>query len=232
MKKMIIGLVAGLMIGTAGTALAATTQPVQALFAKFNLQIEGKELVEIEPLVYDGTSYLPVREVAELLGYDVDYEHSNRLITIQGVENMNGSEVQNKINETVASINEEFRVGNVSFKVNDISYSTLVPYQPGGDGAGFTPTQGEKFIIINFDVYTDLEPESKFSWSANEFLSHIVVQGKNLYGAGTTGESARINPGEKKTVEVFFSLPEDLDVSSVHFRDPKSFYDVGSVNIQ
>lgn len=83
MKKIIFGLAAGLLIGSAGTAIASQTGAVEAVFAKFNLKVDNKEIVQIEPLIYDGTSYLPVREVGELLGYEVDYEDADRLIILE-----------------------------------------------------------------------------------------------------------------------------------------------------
>lgn len=105
MKKIIFGLAAGLLIGSAGTAIASQTGAVEAVFAKFNLKVDDREIVQIEPLIYDGTSYLPVREVGELLGYQVDYEDVNRLIILEtpGQDKKSSSEAGKKVN--IADIN-------------------------------------------------------------------------------------------------------------------------------
>lgn len=105
MKKLIFGLAAGLLIGSAGTAIASQTGAVEAVFSKFNLRIDNKEIVQIEPLIYDGTSYLPVREVGELLGYEVDYEDENRMIILKtpGQDKKSSSEAGKKVN--IADIN-------------------------------------------------------------------------------------------------------------------------------
>lgn len=72
MKKVIIGLVVGMLIGSAGMAAAATTQTVQATLAKFSISIDGKkQSLKSDPLVYKGTTYLPVRDVASMFGADV-----------------------------------------------------------------------------------------------------------------------------------------------------------------
>jgi len=76
----IVGLVSGVMLATAGTAFAA--EEVRATFQRFLLVINGAEPVEIEPLVYRGTTYLPVRETANLLGYDVTYKADMRTIEL------------------------------------------------------------------------------------------------------------------------------------------------------
>lgn len=82
MKKLVLGLVIGMLLGSMGAALAADSPAVQAMFEKFSLKINDKEPVEIQPLTYNGTTYLPVREAAKLLGYEVDYDKATRLIEL------------------------------------------------------------------------------------------------------------------------------------------------------
>lgn len=100
MKKLLIGLIAGFVLGAAGTAIAAD-ETVQAKFAKYFLKINDIGPVEIEPLVYKGTTYLPVREVAELFGYDVNYKADSRTIELwdqepnKEVNEMSKLEIQN-----------------------------------------------------------------------------------------------------------------------------------------
>lgn len=88
MKKslhIILALCIGLLIGTTGTSLASDT--VQATFQKFNLTINGQNTIEIEPLAYKGTAYLPVRETSTMLGYDVAYEAESRTIVLNSLDN-------------------------------------------------------------------------------------------------------------------------------------------------
>ncbi|AIQ26969.1 hypothetical protein P40081_01150 [Paenibacillus sp. FSL P4-0081] len=93
MKKLIVGLVAGMLIGTAGMAAAATTQTVQATLAKFTISIDGqKQKLKSDPLVYKGTTYLPVREISEILGYDLAYDNTKKTIDL--------SKGENKVTET------------------------------------------------------------------------------------------------------------------------------------
>ncbi|KUP24928.1 stalk domain-containing protein [Paenibacillus sp. DMB5] len=83
MKKAIIGLAAGMLIGSAGMAAAATTQTVQAAFAKFTISINGqKQSLKSDPLIYNGTTYLPVREVSNLLGYTLEFDNSSKSIDL------------------------------------------------------------------------------------------------------------------------------------------------------
>ncbi|SFL53904.1 Copper amine oxidase N-terminal domain-containing protein [Paenibacillus sp. 1_12] len=83
MKKLILGLTIGMIIGSVTTAVAATQGEVTAVFANFIFKINGQEKkVDTTPLVYDGTSYLPVRAMADLLGYEVKYTTESRTIAL------------------------------------------------------------------------------------------------------------------------------------------------------
>jgi hypothetical protein len=83
MKKLILALTIGMMIGSVTTAVAATQGEVTAVFANFILKINGEEKqMGDTPLVYNGTSYLPVRVMASLVGYDVTYTTESRTINL------------------------------------------------------------------------------------------------------------------------------------------------------
>ncbi|MEK8130597.1 copper amine oxidase N-terminal domain-containing protein [Paenibacillus filicis] len=84
MKKVIFALSLGLLIGSATSALAATNETVQATVTKFVIKVNGTEkTLQTSPIVVDGSSYLPVREVAGLLGAEVDYEDATRTISFK-----------------------------------------------------------------------------------------------------------------------------------------------------
>lgn len=99
MKKFILGIVVGLLIGSVMTAMAAQVNTVQAVFAKFYLKINNENPVEITPLTYNGTTYLPVRQLGDLLGYEVGYDKPSRTIIIKSKE---VSKVQNIATETIS----------------------------------------------------------------------------------------------------------------------------------
>ncbi len=89
MKKIILTAVVSMMLGSSVTALASTDlvgTEIKAVFAKFNLEINGQtKEFETLPLVYNGTSYLPVRDIANLIGYDVTYKADSRTIALNNV---------------------------------------------------------------------------------------------------------------------------------------------------
>ncbi|MGG4552615.1 stalk domain-containing protein [Paenibacillus humicus] len=86
MKKtlhIIIALCLGMMIGMTTTALGAPIkETVQASFEKIKFVVNGEEKpLDADPLVYQGSTYLPVRTVLNTLGYDVGYKADTKTVT-------------------------------------------------------------------------------------------------------------------------------------------------------
>src|SRR5690606_40108964 len=87
MKRIIAGIVIGFMIGAAST-VAAQTETVKATFSKFIFVVNGHEQqLNADPVVIDGITYLPVRAVADLLGYAVKYDKDHRKIELVNQNN-------------------------------------------------------------------------------------------------------------------------------------------------
>ncbi|WP_069648850.1 glycosyl hydrolase family 18 protein [Caloranaerobacter ferrireducens] len=64
------------------TVYAETTmQTIQVLFNYVNLQVNG-ENVQVDNILYNGTTYAPVRAVAEMLGKEVSWDPANRTVSI------------------------------------------------------------------------------------------------------------------------------------------------------
>lgn len=76
-KYLTIGLAAGAVMATAGTSLADSVHEkvTATIRSDFGLEIDGQAIeLENAPMAYNGASYLPVRELSELLGKDVDFK--------------------------------------------------------------------------------------------------------------------------------------------------------------
>ena len=82
MKRTVFALALGLLIGSAGTAVAANTDTVQATLAKFFVQVGTGKAQEVTAVVIDGTSYYPIRTIANMLGQNVDYSDETRTIIL------------------------------------------------------------------------------------------------------------------------------------------------------
>jgi cell division septation protein DedD len=81
MKKLIIGLTIGLLLGMSTNAFAAIGDVVSATFARFNYVVNGStKAIDSPVLVYEGTSYVRTTDIANMLGFDVTYKSDSRTI--------------------------------------------------------------------------------------------------------------------------------------------------------
>lgn len=94
MKKITIGIIIGLLIGLSSQGFAAVGDVIEAKFSQFTFVVDGEvKSLESNPLNYQGTTYLPVRIVANLLGKDVVYKADTRTIEITTpIEQIQGEE--------------------------------------------------------------------------------------------------------------------------------------------
>ena len=85
MKKRLQGLIAGVLIGamlTSGVVFAKNIQEtIDAVYMNVKLVIDGEEITPkdvngnvVEPFIYNGTTYLPVRAIGEAFDKDVHWD--------------------------------------------------------------------------------------------------------------------------------------------------------------
>ncbi|MDR2354568.1 MAG: copper amine oxidase N-terminal domain-containing protein [Clostridiales Family XIII bacterium] len=83
-------IVAALLFGAAATAFASVgTYPLTASFASIRIFVDGKQIdprdangSSVEPFIINGTTYLPVRAVAEALGMEVSWDNAAKSVYI------------------------------------------------------------------------------------------------------------------------------------------------------
>ncbi|MCD8391052.1 MAG: copper amine oxidase N-terminal domain-containing protein, partial [Firmicutes bacterium] len=94
MKKKIISILAAaaMFISCSSLAIAKTNESVTAdLSPDFTIVVDGVERVfynadgdEVHPIVYNGTTYLPLRAIGELMGKSVSWEDNTKTVKIAG----------------------------------------------------------------------------------------------------------------------------------------------------
>ena len=85
MKKFVAGLIVGIVMATAVGGYAMTQ--VTGEYVNFNFLINGEpKAPDKTPISVNGSSYLPLRSLATLLGYDVDYIETSNTIVLNKVQ--------------------------------------------------------------------------------------------------------------------------------------------------
>lgn len=90
MKRVIASLAIGMLIGSA-TVAAAAPNTVQATIAKFKILVDGETKTgTTNQLVYNGTTYVPIREVGGLLAYETKYDGQLKQIEFISTDKVSG----------------------------------------------------------------------------------------------------------------------------------------------
>ena len=93
MKKRLQGLIAGMLIGamlTSGVVFAKqATETINVIYDNIKILIDGKEYQPtdvngdaVEPFIFNGTTYLPVRAIANAFDKKVDWEAQTSTVTL------------------------------------------------------------------------------------------------------------------------------------------------------
>jgi uncharacterized protein YabE (DUF348 family) len=94
-KSFVAGLIVGIMLLSAFTVFA-DNKNIEAFYNNIKLAIDGKavELKDtkgkaIEPFIYEGTTYLPVRAIAEALGMEVKFNETTNTVELDNKKEVN-----------------------------------------------------------------------------------------------------------------------------------------------
>lgn len=93
-KKTIVAVVAAAGV-LATTATAGASEWLQQVTGILNGEVSvvvNGEKTELVPVYIEGTAYVPVREAAADLGYEVSYDDANKIISLKGAEKESANE--------------------------------------------------------------------------------------------------------------------------------------------
>lgn len=82
MRKYVVGFIAGLLLASAFPAYGAVSSLVGKKIAnEYEVFVDGKKL-DKKALAVDGTSYAPLRVIADAIGYDIEF--ANNTVVMSG----------------------------------------------------------------------------------------------------------------------------------------------------
>lgn len=182
------------------TLLAASRSVnIKVTYDNIKVVVGGQEVLmgkdsrgkQIEPFIYNGTTYLPVRAVAEALGQKVEWDGSTKTVFI-GTGVINTGEIEKKLTETV----EAFSKMNTGIISKDQHYKSL-------DLAGNKYDNG----IILSSVYNK-EGHAKFN------LEGKYTNLRGLLGADQEGTTLKVHfIGDGKFLQSFDIVSGQLPIN-------------------
>jgi hypothetical protein len=89
-KGFVLGMLVMALLMTGITVFAnAVTRQITVTYGHINLEIDGEQVLPrdvegniVEPFVYEGTTFLPVRAIADALGLDVDWDGATSTVIL------------------------------------------------------------------------------------------------------------------------------------------------------
>lgn len=116
--KLVVMLLLITVLFTAGTAMAADqSQVIEVYFNRINVMVDGTEM-NADNMLYQGTTYIPVRAAAEMLGKEVVWDSKSRTADINDLtgkvsQQTADSLLENKANDQLFRIEAYFNQINI-----------------------------------------------------------------------------------------------------------------------
>ena len=175
-----------------------------------SVYINGNELEDAEPVIKDNRVFIPIRNIFESLGADVEYAASSKTVTaIDGDKTVTFA-----VGGDVVSITENGALNKIttdapSFIIND---SVYVPVRFAAEAFNCTvgwDSENSAVIIIDKDKFLEEHGASfKFANQIMEFANQSSEQSQKL--AGTINFSMSVNDGTQD-----ISLSGDIQLNGV-----------------
>ena len=99
-RDIFIGVLIGCMIMATPVLANSLLTKIDVILNSVNVQLEGKD-VEVNSILYNGSTYLPIRKVAELVGKDIEWNQETmtaNIIEKTDVKEKEGDNVPNEVN--------------------------------------------------------------------------------------------------------------------------------------
>jgi hypothetical protein len=144
MKKVILGFVTGVITALTFTAFATSTELFTAQQATFDIYVKGEKFVsENPPVVIEGRTYLPLRDIGEALGVSVEWNGTERKVEIGKQKQPDSAENFNKVSGLI----EKDFADVTLITIDGLQYATVDLFR------GYTQHEGK-------DIYVDFNGKS------------------------------------------------------------------------
>jgi hypothetical protein len=158
MKKVILGLVIGLLIGTMGFVYAESESFV-ALKASFKVLLNGQEFKSDRPIItVNGTTYLPLRVIGEALGIKVDWNNELKQV-----------EIGENLQSTKYNRNNPCPIGELQVLTKKSSTDYF-------NGQNYSAEIAIKEIIRGDNAMSILKKENQFNENPPEGFDYILTK--------------------------------------------------------
>ena len=130
-KQLFIGIIIGAILFNIIPSFATTVKQYIAYESPYPMYVNGKEFKSDLPILnYNGTTYIPLRAVSDILGVPLDFNGQIIKIGIQNdnIKNNNTSTNNNKENVITLKLGDTYNLNGIKITLNnDIKYNQTHP---------------------------------------------------------------------------------------------------------
>lgn len=94
-KGFIVGVICGaLLMVSVPAAAKVSKEAIEVVYNNLKVEVNGVRVImptDVEPFLYKGTTYLPVRAIAEALGEEVNYDSATATVQIGSIANQSSN---------------------------------------------------------------------------------------------------------------------------------------------
>lgn len=155
-RMLLVGLIAGVLLATSATAFAgpALERIAATLRPDYKVKVDGAAVeLKYSPIVYNGSTYIPLREAGDILGYNVSFESST--ITLNSKKDVEKVSETNAVETPAPEINlsEWILFSEAKQEHNELAFKII--RNPGSPKATLELTYEDKlesFVVDSMSV--------------------------------------------------------------------------------
>lgn len=215
---MLVMLLVVCMVGTVGATVGKRT--IEAAYSNIQVTLDGKTVKladangnAVEPFTIEGTTYLPVRAVANALGLEVDWDAATNTVVLKSSATEQPQQPEPSENETPAGEKHLVQPGEA---FTEGGYITLADVEILYDGKGFAVKNNSEDIIRITASIVGVKADGTYEVLQMPSFSGIdkAQYEKDMQENGWAIEHSTnlVRPGE--------TLEASMDVSDFHAIDP------------
>lgn len=167
MKKSVSITLIVLLVLSVGVLMAASNE-VTGKFTSFKFIVNGEEqTLDASPIVVNGQSYLPVRAVSDMLGYNVNYDGNTKTITL------NSKVQENNIPKEEPTTNDD-DTGFTRSQPALLGTTLIFDYEDVLDS--YTASMTLKELVRGEKAWEMIQGENPFNSPAEEGHEYILAR--------------------------------------------------------
>ena len=166
MKKFIAGITAGVVLATSVSAIAATVQNIKASYSVSKLIVNGVDTGKGSScFISEGTTYVPLRVIAEALNQDISWDSATKTIYINSKDST--TDVIEEPTDLPATNTTTGKTNNTTNKTANSIYDTSsFITEEQAKAAAIEAVGGGTAIYVKEDFYDD---DYYYAYSTGDF---------------------------------------------------------------